>query len=167
MRSSDWDDAEGVVRLTRGPGFRGRSSATACGCITGFLSRSGEIELLVAERGVEVSYETIRAWCTPVSGLSTLAGCAAVNHMTSGISGEVFVKICGVRMYLWGAGDHGNVLDILIQSKRDGKAATRFFRKILKHQGRRPRVLVTDNSLPTRSRTGRRCRQRSIVNRNT
>ncbi|MDV6278800.1 IS6 family transposase [Rhodococcus erythropolis] len=57
---------------------------------------------------------------------------------------EVFVKIGGVRKYLWRAVDqHGNVLDMLIQSRRDGKAATRFFRKILKHQGRQPRVLVT------------------------
>ena len=42
------------------------------------------------------------------------------------------------------APQHGNVLDILIQGKRDGKAATRFFTKILKKQGRRPRVLITD-----------------------
>ncbi|MDV6278363.1 IS6 family transposase [Rhodococcus erythropolis] len=58
---------------------------------------------------------------------------------------EVFVTIHGVRKYLWRAVDqHGNVLDILIQGKRDGKTATRFFRSILKKQGRRPRVLVTD-----------------------
>ncbi|MDV6278412.1 DDE-type integrase/transposase/recombinase [Rhodococcus erythropolis] len=58
---------------------------------------------------------------------------------------SMFVKIRGVREYLWRAVDqHGNVLDILIQGKRDGKAATRFFTKILKKQGRRPRVLVTD-----------------------
>ncbi|MDV6277836.1 DDE-type integrase/transposase/recombinase [Rhodococcus erythropolis] len=57
----------------------------------------------------------------------------------------MFVNIGGVRKYLWRAVDqHGNVLDIVIQSRRDGKAATRFFRKILKHQGRRPRVLITD-----------------------
>ncbi|MDV6277942.1 DDE-type integrase/transposase/recombinase, partial [Rhodococcus erythropolis] len=44
---------------------------------------------------------------------------------------------------MWRAVDqHGNVLDILIQNKRDGKAATRFFRKILKKQGHPPRVLV-------------------------
>ncbi|MDV6278263.1 DDE-type integrase/transposase/recombinase [Rhodococcus erythropolis] len=51
----------------------------------------------------------------------------------------------GVRKYLWWAVDqHGNVLDILIQSKRDGKAATRFFRTLLKKQGHTPRVLITD-----------------------
>ncbi|WP_180279745.1 IS6 family transposase [Rhodococcus qingshengii] len=58
---------------------------------------------------------------------------------------EVFVKIGGVRKYLWRAVDqHGNVLDILIQGKRDGKAATRFFKKLLKKQGHPPRVLITD-----------------------
>ncbi|WP_411194387.1 IS6 family transposase [Rhodococcus erythropolis] len=58
---------------------------------------------------------------------------------------EVFVKVGGVRKYLWRAVDQdGNILDILIQGKRDGRAATRFFRKILKHQGCPPRVLVTD-----------------------
>ncbi|MDV6278652.1 DDE-type integrase/transposase/recombinase [Rhodococcus erythropolis] len=65
--------------------------------------------------------------------------------MTSGIPGEVFLKIRGLRKYLWRAVDqHGYVLDIAIQSRRDGKAATRFFRTLLKKQGRRPRVLVTD-----------------------
>ncbi|WP_349307252.1 DDE-type integrase/transposase/recombinase [Rhodococcus sp. IEGM 1379] len=50
-----------------------------------------------------------------------------------------------MRKYLWRAGDqHGNVLDILIQSKRDGKAATRFFRKLVKKQDHPPRVLITD-----------------------
>ncbi|MDV6278508.1 DDE-type integrase/transposase/recombinase [Rhodococcus erythropolis] len=51
-----------------------------------------------------------------------------------------------MRKYLWRAVDqHGTVLDILIQNTRNGRAATRFFRTLLKKQGRRPRVLVTDN----------------------
>ncbi|MDV6278123.1 DDE-type integrase/transposase/recombinase [Rhodococcus erythropolis] len=58
----------------------------------------------------------------------------------------MFVKIRGVRKYLWRAVDqHGNVLDILIQNKRNGRAATRFFRTLLKYQGHPPRVLITDN----------------------
>lgn len=58
---------------------------------------------------------------------------------------EVFIKVGGVRQYLWRAVDqHGTVLDVLIQSKRDGNAATRFFRILLKHQCHPPRVLVTD-----------------------
>ncbi|MFC9769700.1 DDE-type integrase/transposase/recombinase [Rhodococcus jostii] len=61
--------------------------------------------------------------------------------------GEVFLTIGGVRKCLWRAGGrasrHGNVPDILIQSKRNGGAATRFFRKIVKRQVRTPRVLVS------------------------
>jgi putative transposase len=58
---------------------------------------------------------------------------------------EVFVKINGERKYLWRAVDQdGTVLDILLQSKRDAKAAKRFMAKLMKKQCRTPRVLVTD-----------------------
>ncbi|MDV6278647.1 IS6 family transposase [Rhodococcus erythropolis] len=104
-----------------------------------------EIELLMAARGIEVTYETIRTWCTRFG-----PECARRLRRRAPRPGdkwhldEVSVTIGGVRKYLWRAVDqHGNVLDILIQGKRDGRAATRFFRKILKQQGR-PRVLITD-----------------------
>jgi putative transposase len=58
---------------------------------------------------------------------------------------EVFITINGRRHYLWRAVDQdGNVLDILVQCRRNAKAATRFFRKLIKTQQRLPRVLVTD-----------------------
>jgi len=58
---------------------------------------------------------------------------------------EVFVKIQGLQQYLWRAVDEdGDVIDILIQSRRNRRAAARFFRKLLKGQGREPRRLVTD-----------------------
>ena len=58
---------------------------------------------------------------------------------------EVFVKINGIAHYLWRAvGQHGNVLDILVQSRRNAKAARRFFRKLLKGLRYVPRVIVTD-----------------------
>ena len=58
---------------------------------------------------------------------------------------EVFIKIGGKTHYLWRAVDqHGNILDILVTSRRDAKAATRFFRKLLKSLESVPRVLVTD-----------------------
>ena len=58
---------------------------------------------------------------------------------------EVFIKIGGKTHYLWRAVDqHGNVLDILVTSRRDAKAATRFFRKLLTGLEYAPRVLVTD-----------------------
>jgi putative transposase len=57
----------------------------------------------------------------------------------------VFIKINGKAHYLWRAVDQdGNVLDILVTSRRDAKAATRFFRKLLKGLEYAPRVLVTD-----------------------
>jgi putative transposase len=58
---------------------------------------------------------------------------------------EVFIKIAGKTHYLWRAVDqHGNVLDILVTSRRDAKAATRFFRQLFKKLRYTPRVLVTD-----------------------
>jgi putative transposase len=58
---------------------------------------------------------------------------------------EVFVNINGERRYLWRAVDQdGNVLDILVQSRRDKAAARRFFRRLLKKAGAVPRVVITD-----------------------
>jgi putative transposase len=58
---------------------------------------------------------------------------------------EVFVKINGITHYLWRAVDqHGNVLDVLVQSRRNAKAAKRFFPNLLKGLRYVPRVLVTD-----------------------
>lgn len=105
-----------------------------------------EVELLMLARGIEVSYETIRTWCTRFGPKYA----AQLRHRAPRPGDkwhldEVFIKVNGVRKYLWRAVDqHGNVLDILIQSKRDGRAATRFFRTLLKRQGHTPRVLVTD-----------------------
>jgi putative transposase len=57
----------------------------------------------------------------------------------------VFIRIQGVQHYLWRAVDQrGVVLDILVQNRRDGKAAKRFFRRLLKGQGDAPRVIITD-----------------------
>ena len=105
-----------------------------------------EIELLMSGRGIAVSYETIRAWCTRFGPeFARRLRRRAPRPGDKWHLDEVFVKIGGVRKYLWRAVDqHGNVLDILIQSKRDGTAATRFFCILLKHQGHPPRVLVTD-----------------------
>ena len=105
-----------------------------------------EIELMMAARGVGVSYETIRAWCTRFGPeYARRLRRRAPRPGDKWHLDEVFIKVGGVRKYLWRAVDqHGNVLDILIQGKRDGKAATRFFRTLLKKQGSRPRVLITD-----------------------
>src|SRR6187551_3326144 len=58
---------------------------------------------------------------------------------------EVVLKIAGKKHYLWRAVDqHGVVLDVLVQSRRDKKAAKRLLRKLLKRQCRAPRVMITD-----------------------
>src|SRR5919205_525784 len=105
-----------------------------------------DVELLLAERGVAVSYETIRRWCRKF-------GQAFANRLRRRRPrpgdrwhlDEVFIKINGVQHYLWCAVDQdGVVLDILVQSRRNAKAAKRFFRKLLKGLRYAPRVIVTD-----------------------
>lgn len=105
-----------------------------------------EVEELMLQRGVIVSYETVRRWCNKfgqayADGLRRRRPQAGDKwHLD-----EVFVKINGERHYLWRAVDQdGHVLDILVQSRRDTKAAKRFMAKLMKKQTRVPRVLVTD-----------------------
>ena len=105
-----------------------------------------DVEDLLAERGIIVSYETVRQWC----GKFGPSYARAVKRV-QGVLGdtwfldEVFVTIQGRRQYLWRAVDQdGDTLDILVQNRRDRKAAERFFRKLLKEQCTVPRWLVTD-----------------------
>jgi putative transposase len=105
-----------------------------------------DVEDLLAQRGVTVSYEAIRQWCQTF-GLDY----ARKLRRRRGQMGhtwyldELFVTIRGRRHYLWRAVDQdGNILDLLVQSRRNRRAAVRFFRKLLKKQGRLPRRLVTD-----------------------
>ena len=73
---------------------------------------------------------------------------AEVSKSTPGISTEVFVTIQGRQQYLWRAVDEdGDVLDILVQPRRNRYAAVRFFRKLLKTQRHVPRRLITDKLL--------------------
>lgn len=93
-----------------------------------------EVELILAARGIEVSYETIREW-----GLRfgrEFANTLKRRRPRPGdkwLLDEVFIRIRGKQHYLWRAIDqNGVVLDILVQSRRNKKAAKRFFRKLLK-----------------------------------
>jgi putative transposase len=105
-----------------------------------------EVEELMLVRGVAVSYETIRRWCAKF-------GQAYANQLRrrrprpgdTWHLDEVFVGINGRRRYLWRAVDqHGNVLDGLVQSRRNAVSAKRFFRRLLNGLRYVPRVLVTD-----------------------
>ena len=107
-----------------------------------------EVEELMLVRGVIVTYETIRQWCAKFGFGPVYAAGVRRRQPRPGDKwhlDEVFLTINGCRQYLWRAVDQdGNVLDILVQRRRDAKAAKRFFRKLLKRQCASPRVLVTD-----------------------
>jgi putative transposase len=104
------------------------------------------VEEMLAARGISVTYETIRQW-----GLKF--GRESANRIRRRAPrrgdkwhlDEVVITIAGKKHWLWRAVDQeGFVLDVLVQSRRDKKAAKRLFCKLLKKQGRAPRVLITD-----------------------
>ena len=105
-----------------------------------------DVEELLAARGISVTYETIRQWCLKFG--QVYANQLKRRRPQPGDKwhlDEVFLKINGRLHYLWRAVDqHGNVLDILVTSKRDKHAAKRFFRKLLKGCRYVPRVVITD-----------------------
>ncbi len=105
-----------------------------------------DVEELLAERGVIVSYETIRQWCRKFG--QTYANGLRRRRPQPGDKwhlDEVFITINGQTHYLWRAVDQdGAVLDILVQSRRNKRAATKFFRKLLSGLQYVPRVVITD-----------------------
>ncbi len=105
-----------------------------------------DVEELLAERGIEVSYEAVRRWANKFGALFAeelrrrQPGRGKTWHLD-----EVFLRMNGRRVYLWRAIDeHGQVLDILVQERRDAHAAERFFRRLLIHTGGAPERIVTD-----------------------
>jgi len=105
-----------------------------------------DVEELLAERGASVSYETIRRWCRKFGqGYANALRRRRPRPGDKWHLDEVFVSINGVQQYLWRAVDQdGHVLDILVQSRRDERAATTFLRKLLKGLAYVPRVVITD-----------------------
>ncbi len=105
-----------------------------------------DVEDLLAERGIDVSYETVRCWVLKFGHVyahrirkrrSRPDSCWHLD--------EVFVKIGDQQLYLWRAVDsEGEVLDILVQKRRNKRAALKLMRKLLKNQGIRPTQIVTD-----------------------
>ena len=106
-----------------------------------------DVEDLLAERGLDISYETVRSWLLkfgPVIARRLQRRRPRPSdrwHLD-----EMVVRIAGKRMYLWRAVDHeGEVLDMLVQSRRDSRAALRLIRKLLRRQGFcAKKLLVTD-----------------------
>ena len=105
-----------------------------------------DIEDLLAERSVAVSYESIRLWCNKFG--PQYARRLKRRHHGFGDTfymDEVFVKIDGIQHYLWRAVDQdGEIVDVFLQRRRDGKAAKRFFKRLLKTHRSEPRKIVTD-----------------------
>jgi putative transposase len=105
-----------------------------------------DVEELLAERGVEISYETVRRWVLKFGPV--IARRLRRRRPQPGDRwhlDEMLVRIAGKRMYLWRAVDHeGEVLDMLVQRRRDSGAALRLMRKLLKKQGFAPKLLVSD-----------------------
>lgn len=105
-----------------------------------------DVEDLLAERGIDVSYETIRRWVEKF-GREYAKRLRVKRPKTSSTwhIDEVFLKIGGKQMYLWRAiDDEGEVLDVLLQSRRNKLAALKFLRRTLKTHQSTPRAIVTD-----------------------
>ncbi len=105
-----------------------------------------DVEDLLAERGLDVSYERVRRWVLkfgPVFARQLRrrrSRPSSTWHLD-----EMVLRIGGERFWLWRAVDHeGEVLDMLVQRRRDAKAAQRLMRKLLRKHGFAPEVLVTD-----------------------
>ena len=105
-----------------------------------------DVEDLLAERGIIVSYESIRLWCVKFG--SKYSRRLRRNHSGFGDTlylDEVFIRISGKQHYLWRAVDQdGEVVDVFLQIKRDCVAAKRFFKRLLKAHNGKPRKIVTD-----------------------
>ena len=105
-----------------------------------------DIEDLLAQRGITVSREAIRLWCIKFGAIYTRR--LKRKHRGYGDTfniDEVFVKINGIQHYLWRAVDQdGEVVDVFLQARRDGAAAKRFFKRLLRSNGGEPRKIVTD-----------------------
>ena len=105
-----------------------------------------DIEDLLAERGMTVSREAIRLWCIKFGAIYTRR--LKRKHRGYGDTlyvDEVFVKINGTQHYLRRAVDQdGEVVDVYLQTKRNGAAAKRFYKRLLRSHGGEPRKIVTD-----------------------
>lgn len=105
-----------------------------------------DVEDLLAERGIVVSYEAIRLWCIKFG--SKCSRRLRLNHSGFGDTfylDEVFIRIGGEQHYLWRAVDQdGEVVDVFLQRRRNGVAAKRFFKRLLKSHQCEPRKIVTD-----------------------
>jgi len=104
------------------------------------------VEELLAARGIELTYETVRRWSVTFGlGIAQRIRSTTLARGDKWHLDEVVVTINGRKHWLWRAVDqHGAVLDVLVQRRRNGQAARWLMRKLLRKHGRAPRVLITD-----------------------
>ena len=105
-----------------------------------------DVEELLAERGLDLSYETVRRWVLKFgSGIARRLRRSRPRSSDRWHLDEMVVRIAGKHTYLWRAVDHeGEVLDVLVQRRRDKRAAVRLIRKLLRKQGFAPKLMTTD-----------------------
>src|SRR5436305_7555259 len=111
-----------------------------------FTLSDRDVEDLLAERGLDISYKTVRSWVLKFGPVFArrLRRCRPRPSKRWHLD-EMVVRIAGRRMYLWRAVDHeGEVLDVLVQRNRDKHAALRLMRKLLRKHGFAPKLLTTD-----------------------
>src|SRR5438477_2468657 len=111
-----------------------------------FILSYRHVEELLAERGLDLSYESVRSWVVKF-GPAIARGLRRGRPRPSGRwhPDEMIVRIAGKHMYLWRAVDHeGEVLEILVQRRRDRSAAVKLMRKLLRRQGFAPTRVTTD-----------------------
>ena len=120
-----------------------------------------DVEDLLAERGILVSFETIRQWCRKFG--PGYAQRLKDNRVAFGdicYLDELFVRINGQQHYLWRAVDQdGDVIDIRLQPRRDQRAAERFFRRLVRGQGQEPFRIARTNSRAIVQRSEQCCRR--------
>src|SRR5690606_30654408 len=105
-----------------------------------------DVEDLLAERGIDLTYETVRCWANKF-GPAIAANIRKRRGRADNVwhLDEMVVRIGGERMFMWRAVDkEGEVLDVLVQKRRNKAAALKLLRKLLKNQGYVPDKIVTD-----------------------
>jgi putative transposase len=105
-----------------------------------------DVEELLAQRGLDLSYESVRCWVLKFGPMIArrLRQCRPRPSYYWHLD-EMVVRIAGKRMYLWRAVDHeGEILDVLLQRRRDRRAAVKLMRKLLRKQGFAPKRVTTD-----------------------
>ena len=105
-----------------------------------------DVELILAERGIAVTHESVRRWCLKFGrGFAEKLRRRRPRPGDTWHLDEVYLRINGVLHYLWRAVDqHGVVLDILVQGRRNATAARRFFKRLLAGLKYKPKRIVTD-----------------------